>query len=163
MIRALAMLGALAVAAGASGGTLPARGHAVIGGKTVKLRYAAAFSRSAPDGSSGGYAIVLAAKPLRCARLSHLPDQNKIGGAWALVSLYPTKDGSPPTGQTVHGEIDYPVGDAYASLARGVSISLSGSAPFSGAVWHGRAVQGARKVEGKVYALNASFAARWCA
>ena len=45
----------------------------------------------------------------------------------------------------------------------GVSISLAGSGPFPGAVWRGRAVQGPRKVEGKVYALNVSFAARWCA
>jgi hypothetical protein len=162
VIRAAVVLGALVLAATASGGALPARGRAIIGGTTVQLRYAAAFPRTAPDGSSGGYAIILAAKPVRCNELYHLPDQNRLGTGWALVSLYPTKDGAPPTGKDVHGEIDYPVEDAYASLARGVSIALSNAAPVRGSVWRGRAVQGARKVEGKMYALNVTFAARWC-
>jgi hypothetical protein len=157
----LAGAGALVLAGAGSAATPAAQGRAVIGGATVQLRYAAAFTRSAPDGSSGGYAIVLAAKPVRCGQLAHLPDRNPIGSRWALISLYPTKDGSPPTG-AARGEIDYPVDDAYASLARGVTISLASSGPFPGAVWRGRAAQGPRKVEGKVYALNVRFAARWC-
>ena len=153
---------ALVLVSGASAAGPQVEGRATIGGKAVQLRYAAAFLRSAPDRSSGGYAIVLAATPLRCAQLSHLPDQNEIGQRWALVALYPTKDGFPPTSD-VRGEVDYPVADAYASLARGVSIRLSSAGPFPGAIWHGRVVQAARKVEGKAYALNVRFAARWCA
>jgi hypothetical protein len=164
-VRRLAALAAAAVplvAGVAVAGRLPATGKGVIGGSTVQLRYAAAFSRSSPDGSSGGYAVVLAAKPVRCSDLGHLPDENRIGSRWVLVSLYPTKDGAVPIGD-VRGEIDYPVGDAYASLARGASITLATSgSPFPGAVWRGHVGQGVRKVEGKLYGVNVNFAARWC-
>jgi hypothetical protein len=156
------VLAAVLLFAGAStaGAAPPAQGNAVIGGVKVQLRYAAAFVRSAPNGT-GGYAIVLAEKPIRCDQLSRLPTENRLGERWALIALYPTKDGSLPT-SNVRGEIDYPVADAYAALARGVSISVRSWAPIPGAVWQGRAYQAPRKVEGLLYSLKVRFSARWC-
>jgi hypothetical protein len=153
------LLVVLAAPAGASAPQVS--GTATIGGSKVELRYARAFLRQ-PNGASGGWAIVLSPAPVRCRDLKLLPTSTPLRQPWALVALYPSKDGLPQTGR-VGGEIDYPVGDAYASLARGVRIVLSAAEPFPGGTWRGHVVQQARSVEGKRYALNVHFSARWCA
>src|SRR5204862_1244681 len=132
-----------------------------IGGAGVPGRYAAAFVRTPAHGAFGGYGIVLAASPLPCDRLAHLPDENRLGARWVLLALNPTKDGFAQTGE-VRGEVAYPVGDAYASLSRGVTINLRSAGIGHGAVWRGLVVQAPRTIEGKVYAVKATFAARWC-
>src|SRR4051812_31447121 len=116
-------LAALACATGAQAAAAPTHGRAVIGGASVPVRYAAAFVRTPAHGAFGGYGIVLAASPLPCDRLAHLPDENRLGARWVLLALNPTKDGFAQTGE-VRGEVAYPVGDAYASLSRGVTINL---------------------------------------
>jgi hypothetical protein len=136
-------------------------GTATIGGSKVELRYARAFLRQS-NGASGGWAIVLSPQPVRCSDVKLLPASSPLHQPWALIALYPTKDGLPQTGR-VAGEIDYPVGDAYASLARGVRIMFTAAQPFAGGTWRGNIVQQLRSVEGKRYALNAHFSARWCA
>jgi hypothetical protein len=163
-VRLLAC-GVLALALVATaGGAAPAATHGftIVGGKRVDVRFAAAFMRATTkSGDGGGYAIVLSDKRLRCTDLYKLPVTNPIGDRWALVALYPTKDGFPQTGP-VRGEMEYPVGDAYASLTRNVSINLRSAGLFPGVLWRGTVRQGARKVEDRVYAVNATFAARWC-
>jgi hypothetical protein len=156
----LVSVGTLAAPAGAAAPQVT--GSATIGGSTVALRYARAFLREASGGASGGWAIVLSPAPVRCRDLRQLPASNPLHQPWALVALYASKDGLPQTG-AVSGEIDYPVGDAYASLARGTRIVFSAAQPFPGGTWRGRALQQARTVEGKRYALNVHFTARWCA
>jgi hypothetical protein len=160
-VRGLAVA-ALALVLVASAGARTARsaqGTATIGDAKVALRYAAAVQLATPG--SGGYAIVLSSKPLHCSQLYNLPDENPIGNSWVLVSLFPTKDGAISTAQ-VRGEVDYPLGDAYATLSRGVSIRVTNFGLFSGAVWRGRVYQGARTVEGNVYAVKARFSAQLC-
>jgi hypothetical protein len=162
-VRAAAVLVLLLAAAAAPAGAAAPQvsGTATIGGSPVELRYARAFLRQS-NGASGGWAIVLSPAPVRCRDLKLLPASSPLHQPWALVALYPSKDGLPQTGH-VSGEIDYPVGDAYASLARGTRIVFTAAQPFAGGTWRGRAVQQARTVEGKRYALNVHFSARWCA
>jgi hypothetical protein len=150
---------ALGAATTAGAATPQVSGRATIGGERVTLRYATAFERKASAGA-GGYAIVLSERPVRCADLVHLPGASTLRQRWALVSLFATKEGF-PTGH-VRGELDYPVGDAYVSLSRGVSIFMTDAGAYPGAVWTGRAIQMLRVVEGERYSLNARFAARWC-
>lgn len=165
-MRALAaLLAALALllAGAATAQKAPkTRGYAIVGGKWMPVRWAAAFVRTSPA-SDGGYGIVLADKPLRCQDLSRLPIENRVGQRWALIALFPTKDGFPATGSRTRATMDYPVADAYASLSRGVTLGLEEAAPFPGYVWTGRIDQTKRRVDGKGYAVHATFAARWCA
>jgi hypothetical protein len=150
----------LVLVAPASAAAPQVTGTTTLGGSQVTLRYATAFLRQA-GGASGGWAVVLTPEPVRCRDLALMPASSPLHQPWALVALYPSKDGLPETGR-VAGEIDYPVGDAYASLARGVRIVFTAAQPFPGGTWRGRAIQPLRAVEGKRYALNVRFAARWC-
>jgi hypothetical protein len=154
----LAGCAALALVATAAGATPPTRGQAIVGGTKVPVRYASAFRRTT---GSGGYAILLSDRRVRCSELHKLPDENSLGQRWALVALYPTKDGYTRTGPVL-GEMEYPVGDAYASLSRGVSINLASAGLFPGVVWRGKVDQPSRTVGGKRYEVHARFTANWC-
>jgi hypothetical protein len=148
-------------AAAATAGKPQVSGSATIANEKITLRYATAFVRESVHGASGAYAIVLTPRPVRCADLRKLPDESPLRQPWALVALFPTPHGAPGTGR-VRGEVNYPVGDAYAVVARGVSIVLQDAVPFPGAVWTGRVAHSTRVVEGERYALSARFNARWC-
>jgi hypothetical protein len=159
MIRgALVVFVLAAAAAGSAGGASPqANGGATVAGSPVSLHYATAFQRA-----GAGYAILLTEHPVRCSMLASLPSTNQLRQPWVLVSLFPTRDGVLGFGR-LNGEIDYPVGDAYASISRGVSIVLTeGAGPYPGAVWRGRVAQAVRVIAGERFNVRARFAARWC-
>jgi hypothetical protein len=162
-VRALAVAAAIAALTLSGVGAAaapPTSGVASVGGDKLQLRYAAAFKRRAAPGY-GGYAILLTEKLVRCGELAKLPYDNSLEQPWVLVALFPTKDGFLPTG-LVGGEVEYPVGDAYVSLSRGVTIKLTSAAPVPGVRWRGTVSQPPRTINGSTYSVRAGFNARWC-